>query len=337
MSGAKPDLLDIVEAAYDLDSPGQPWLARLTDAVRPHLDRGFGVAGFEFHRPEGGMPTIVQRHNIGIPDALEALYPTVFTTMDPAIRQRPFLMGPCVTGSQLMGMHREFRDQPHMKRYVQQFGMFDSIWITAAEPSGLGCGFHAGRPKIAWASPAEMERWGRIAAHLSAAVRLRTRLKGAAKEESVAGEATLDPAGKVHEASGPASTRSARELLRRAVVTLEKARGAIRATKPDEALGKWKALVGGRWSLVDHIEENGRRYIVARQNDPVAPGPDSLTAREKQVIGYARLGHHNKLIAYDLGIADSTVRVLLARAAAKLGVRSRDEVIRALQPKPTDP
>jgi DNA-binding NarL/FixJ family response regulator len=38
-------------------------------------------------------------------------------------------------------------------------------------------------------------------------------------------------------------------------------------------------------------------------------------------------GSHNKAIAFELGIAHSTVRVLLARAAAKLGVRSRTEVL----------
>jgi DNA-binding CsgD family transcriptional regulator len=251
--------------------------------------------------------------------------------MAPEIRERPFQLGPCVTGSQLMGMRREFLDEPHMKRFVHQFGMYDSIWITAAEPSGLGCGFHAGRRRIAWASASEVQRWGRIAAHLSTAVRLRAgMLRLGARHDTAAPEAVLDPAGKIHDASGPASTKAAREQLRCAVLMLEKARGPVRETDPKAALADWKALVAGRWSLIDQIETDGRRFIVARQNDPVAPGPDMLTSREKQVVGYAKLGHHNKLIAYELGIADSTVRVLLARAAAKLGVHSRDELVRAL-------
>jgi DNA-binding CsgD family transcriptional regulator len=251
--------------------------------------------------------------------------------MDPEIRERPFQLGPCVTGSQLMGMRREFRKQPHMKRYVQQFGMYDSIWITAAEPSGLGCGFHAGRAKIAWATPSELHRWGRLAAHISTALRLRVALcDGRARHSLPAPEAVIDPEGKIHHASGAANTNSAREKLRHSVLMLERLRRDTRATDPTAALLDWKALVAGRWSLVDQIDADGRRYIIARQNDPVAPGPETLTAREKQVAGFAKLGHHNKLIAYELGIADSTVRVLLARAAAKLGVGSRDELVRAM-------
>jgi DNA-binding CsgD family transcriptional regulator len=54
----------------------------------------------------------------------------------------------------------------------------------------------------------------------------------------------------------------------------------------------------------------------------------ALTRREQEVLAQAALGHHNKLIAYDLGVAHSTVRVLLHRAAAKLGAGSRGEAVR---------
>jgi DNA-binding CsgD family transcriptional regulator len=45
------------------------------------------------------------------------------------------------------------------------------------------------------------------------------------------------------------------------------------------------------------------------------------------VVQHALLGHRNKVIAYDLGLAASTVRVLIARAAAKVGARSRQELL----------
>ena len=217
-----------------------------------------------------------------------------------------------------------------MKKFVQHFGMYDSIWITAAEPSGRGVGFHAGRPEVKWASPAEKKRWGRVAAHLSTAVRLRHALPTRGTNHgSEVGEAVLDPKGRVHDASGAARAPAARELLRRAVLALEESRGALRDTDPDASLEARKALVSARWSLLDRVELDGKRYIVARENPPGAPGPAALSARERQVLGFAKLGHHNKLIAYELGIASSTVRVLLARAAAKLGVRSRRELLRA--------
>lgn len=325
---AKADLLSIVEAAYCLDLEDAAWLAGLAEAVLPHLDKGFGVAAFEFYRPGDGLPEVVQRCHLGIPAKLAAIYPTIFQTMDPEIRQRPFRMGPCITGSQMMGMRRGFLDEPHMKQYAQRFGMYDSLWITAAEPSGWGCGFHAGRPQITRTSATQVRQWGRIAAHLSTAVRLRHELKalrsGRANAEP---EAILDPRGRLHDATGKARSEHARELLRRAVLALEKSRGPLRTKDPEKSLSIRKPLVAGRWSLVDHIEQNGQRYIVARQNEPTARGPALLSKREKEVVAYAQLGHHDKLIAYELDISASTVRVLIGRAKEKLGVRSRKELL----------
>jgi DNA-binding CsgD family transcriptional regulator len=324
------DLLTVIESAYQVDLPDESWLTNLAEAARPHLDQGFGLSVFEFSRRPDGIPEILQSQRLGIPPGLSEIYRTVFDQMDPELRKRPFRMGPCVTGSQLVGMRDEFREHPYMKLHVQKFGMYDSLWITAAEPSGRGLGFHAGRREIAWATPALVARWGRIAAHLATAVRLRHRLKELRRQDPEAPpDAVLDAAGQVHDAVGSARERAAREQLRSAVLNLEAARGPMRSEKPDRALHRWKALVAGRWTLVDQVEHDGRRYILARQNDPVAAGPSSLSPREKQVIAYAKLGHHNKLIAYELGVADSTVRVLLARAATKLGVRGRAELVDA--------
>ncbi|RKH52685.1 LuxR family transcriptional regulator [Corallococcus sp. AB050B] len=327
---AKADLLSIVDVAYRVELEDAAWIAGIAEAVLPHLDDGFGVAAFEFYRPGNGLPEVVQRYHLGIPDKLEAIYPTVFQTMDPEIRQRPFRMGPCITGSQMMGMRRGFLDEPHMKRFAQKFGMYDSFWITAAEPSGRGIGFHAGRSRLARATTAQVQQWGRIAAHLSTAVRLRHALKGLPSGRPGAEpEAVFDPSGKIHDATGEARSAHARDLLKRAVLMLEKSRGPLRAKDPEKSLEIRQALIAGRWSLVDQIEQNGQRYIVARENEPTAPGPALLTKREKEIVAYAQLGHHDKLIAYDLGISPSTVRVLLRRAKVKLGVHTREELLEA--------
>ncbi len=326
MSARTRDLLNIVESAYQLDMTDAAWLQSVAEAVRPYLDDGFGLAAFEFVRQPNQPPEILRSLHLWMPEPLAASYPRMFASMDPVLRQRPFEMGPIVTGSQMMGMRAEFADLPQMKQGAQRFGMFDSVWITATDPSGHGLGFHAGRKKIGWSTARELSRWGRIAAHLSSAVRLRARLASATAEPP---SAILDPTGKLHDASGDAREEPAREALRNAVIAMEKARGRERNEEPDRALSAWRALVSGQWSLVDQLEHDGRRYVVARQNEPPALGPGSLSARERQVIGYALLGHHNKLIAYELGIADSTVRVLMARAASKLGVRSREELVAA--------
>jgi len=63
----------------------------------------------------------------------------------------------------------------------------------------------------------------------------------------------------------------------------------------------------------------------ARENPPAAPGPDALSARERQVVAYAKLGHHNKLIAYELGISQSTVKAHLRSIMMKLKAKNRTE------------
>ena len=52
-----------------------------------------------------------------------------------------------------------------------------------------------------------------------------------------------------------------------------------------------------------------------------------LTKREQQVVSVLLQGHSNKEIAYELGLAAATVRVLMVRAARKLGASGREDAI----------
>ena len=86
-------------------------------------------------------------------------------------------------------------------------------------------------------------------------------------------------------------------------------------------------MVDGRWSLVDHHDADGRRYILVRRNDPAVRDPKALTARERAVAAFAAQGHQNKYIGYLLGLAPATVASHLTAAMRKLGVLSRRELI----------
>jgi DNA-binding CsgD family transcriptional regulator len=137
----------------------------------------------------------------------------------------------------------------------------------------------------------------------------------------------LTPSGRVEHAGAAAQSRDVRARLRAAVRDLDRARAQLRRRDPPRAVEIWKGLVSARWSLVEQFESDGRRYLLARRNDSQVGGIDALSDRERQVVGFAALGHTNKLIAYELGIAAGTVGALLHRAARKLGARSRPETI----------
>jgi DNA-binding CsgD family transcriptional regulator len=85
--------------------------------------------------------------------------------------------------------------------------------------------------------------------------------------------------------------------------------------------------VDGTWSLVDHVESDGRRWVLARRNAPGARDPKALSPRERDVLALAALGHSNKYVGYLLGLAPSTVAGHLAAAQRKLRLRSRSELI----------
>lgn len=137
-------------------------------------------------------------------------------------------------------------------------------------------------------------------------------------------EAVFTPDGKIEHITADAET--SRAALRDAVLAIERARGTLRGD-PDRALPSWKALVQARWTLVDELAVGGQRYVLARSNEMTSVGVQSLTPRERQVAACIAMGNTNKEAAYELGLSHSTVRVLVARACAKLGAKSRTDLI----------
>jgi DNA-binding NarL/FixJ family response regulator len=103
---------------------------------------------------------------------------------------------------------------------------------------------------------------------------------------------------------------------------MDRARAKTDRTSPDEITEHWRALVGGRWSLLDEFDSDGRRFIVARRNDLAASDPN-LSERERQVAAYLAAGLSNKEIAYQLGLSVSTVGTHARRIARKLGATGR--------------
>mgnify|MGYP003374847675 CR=1 FL=1 len=132
-------------------------------------------------------------------------------------------------------------------------------------------------------------------------------------------EAVLSPGGRVLHAEGAARTDRARASLAAAVLAATRARGDARRADPDTAVAEWTALVQGRWTILETVERDGKRLVLARRN-PL--GTDDLLALppdERDVAWLAAYGHSYKFIAYELGVPLGTVkgRVRLALVALR--------------------
>ena len=141
-------------------------------------------------------------------------------------------------------------------------------------------------------------------------------------------EAVLGPDGRIQPAVDPSRSKATLSRLKQSALAIARSGGTVHELDSDKAVDEWKGLIAARWTLLEVCETDGRKYLIACQNSSRPQGPHCLTEREQEVVEFAAMGHYNKLIAYTLGISHSTVRVLIARAARKLGARSRDELVR---------
>ncbi|MBS2012631.1 MAG: LuxR family transcriptional regulator, partial [Deltaproteobacteria bacterium] len=206
-------------------------------------------------------------------------------------------------------------------------GIEDIMVVNAIDPVGVGCWIGAPIGQRRELAGAERERWNRVATHVRSALRLRLRLSNSEPERSKAPvEAVLARDGKVAHAEKAAEAHL--DALRDAVIGVDRARSTLRDA-PDRALPSWKAMVRARWTLVDDFQRDGSRYVLARVNVVETQPIDQLSARERQVVACLSLGFTYKETAYELGLSASTVRVLVVRACAKLGVATREELVLA--------
>jgi DNA-binding CsgD family transcriptional regulator len=321
------DLVGIIEAAYRPAPDDRAWAEGLLGAAQPGLDDGLGVAVYAYQLdPAGTQPPVLQRLvENRVNPAADAAVQFVLGRLSPRLALTALRSRPCVTLSHLT------KHLPHDRELIAssaaQLGFRDLLGVAGGDPSGSGLVLAAPRRQVAPIPRGAAVAWGRVAAHLAAGLRLRRLAAAATESEFGATEAILDGEGRMKHATAPAQARICQEALRAAVLSQRRA-GALRRSDPAAAVAAWRALVAGRWSLVDHFDHDGRHFLLARRNDPDTRALGGLTLRERQVVGYACLGHPNKLIAYELGLSASSIATYLARAAEKVGAASRPALIR---------
>jgi DNA-binding CsgD family transcriptional regulator len=306
--------VSVIEAAYAIDAAPAEWLAGLTAAAEPEFARGFGTCAYLYDASSHPL-RVLAFHDRKTPFSAADCAAAVAQADERYIEETWRTLA-VAAGSETPG----YRDLPVVKDFFLPLGVRDFFAINGADSSGVGIWLGAPLPYELPVTAAMRRTWSRVAAHLAAGLRI-----GRTVHRTEA--AVLSTTGRVEHAEGDAKLAHAREALHEAVRRVERARGRLRHRDPEGAVELWQTLVSGRWSLVDRFERGGRRWVIAVENEPRARGPEVLTPRERHVLAAAALGRTNKLIAYELGLSDSTVRVLLARAARKLDVATRRELI----------
>lgn len=309
-----PTSLDIVEAAYTMDADIGAWLARLSELARA-FELGQGIVGYV--QSAGGLttPHFVAIGNDHYPQMLAALQ-----ELAPASWHEHFGRAMVASGS-FRAFLAELGESPEvLGEVLRPFGVHDVLGVRAQDGHGWALGLVTFSERPIDDSRAALDRWIRVATHLGTALRLRQRI------DRDAPDAILTPGGHLLEATTP-TARGAVERLEAGVRQVDRARGALRRRDPDGALSLWEGLLAGRWSLVDRVDSDGRRFVLAYANGIAGPATGPLSERESAVVRWAVGGASNKEIAYALGLGTSTVGWHLSNAMAKLRVNGRVELI----------
>jgi DNA-binding CsgD family transcriptional regulator len=319
----KADAIAVVEAAYELGVPEQAWMRLIVErtlALVPGARRGtaYTMDISNVTGPVFGMPV-----NVGFGPQFDRRLLDAMNTDGPTLvklaRQKVGTLTETL-GSKLEGTP--------MGNFVLEQGSRDAVGWVSLDAEGRGMVVATDLPGVTRLPRTLRTRWELIGAHLAAARRLRS-----GPTRNHADECVVTPEGRVVHAEGKAVPRAVRDRLRDLVVARDRARTRAARADPDAALECWPGLVAGRWSLVDRFERDGRRYIVARCNEPRPPGPLSLTLRERQVLGHMLQGDSLKLTAYALGLNASTVSSLAASLRLKLGARSIADLLTRVRPE----
>jgi DNA-binding CsgD family transcriptional regulator len=310
----KTDVIAVVESAYDLEPPSASWMQSLVEHTVPLVagagpGAAYSVDASDPRAPSFGVPVVVGM-NSGIEQALHAaILATDARTLMHAHE------GKATTFSAQLGS-TSIAGNP-LGDFLLACGLPDVFCCIGLDAEGRGIVVSAALARKSRLARGTKSCWQLVSAHVAAASRLRARASDSAPVEGL-----FDPGGRAVHCDGDAKARPARDALRAAVVARDKARTKKVRRDEAEALSLWPGLVAGRWSLVDRFERDGRRYVVARRNEPRPPEPFVLSIRERQVLGHLIQGDSLKLTAYALGLSLPSVSKVAATLRVKLGVRT---------------
>lgn len=311
--------IDVVEAAYQLEGSESSWLTALLDRAMTDLDTGNGVYGFTGTDPVpdfASSPVFVARElNPEFSARIATLNAEAPNAIFELLKKR---LVTCGGLEQVLGAASPVVS--HFRGLMASAGIVDGFCMFSQDGRGGSVTLSAPSSVVVAPPPRVRGVWLRVGLHVVAGLRLRRMLAASATPR----DALLSPSGALEDASpAVADDEDARRALTDAVRAMDQARRANVRTSPERALELWRALVAGKWSLVDHWEHGGRRYVAAYSNSGGARDPRALTSTEQSVLRYLALGATNKELSYVLGLPEKTVSKSVSQILKKLSVKSR--------------
>jgi DNA-binding CsgD family transcriptional regulator len=322
--GTAGDAAALVESMHRVDLDGDAWLDAMIAALQPVVPGAMVVlaSSARWRDGEGGM-----QHD-RVRSSNPALGRAVVTSGD---RVEASFAADFFGGGGRLTLVSEALEcgasSEPLARLMSDFGVGDVLNLTAmisGPDGGHGLSLAVASATPIALRPEARETFDGYAAHLSAAYRLRTAGLAAPSEGVVA------PDGTVLHAEGEARDDTARDALRHAVLAVERARRADRRTDAAALLEAWRAIYERRWTLVETVESDGRRFFVARVNPPSVHAHPGLSPREQQIAALLGEGVPQKAIGYELELSPSTVAFHTANITRKLGARSATDAVRLL-------
>jgi DNA-binding CsgD family transcriptional regulator len=331
MLGKKRHLVRVVEAAYQVELDEQLWLQGLADVFCAMRGGDHGLMAYLYdasHPHEGVQISAYSARHLDeayIQGHLELNANTPAEEVR-AVYHRGVR---CGTVSEVLAeKNLAPKDHPVFAKMSQTSHVEDCWGLSASNPDGRGVGIAAPLARVSGLAEETRELWGLVGVHLATAYRLRRWERGG---DWQAGPAIFEPDGSLVDADDNRIGKTSREVLGRAVEQIDRARSKRLRNEPDQAVPIWRGMVEGRWTLVEHFDSDGRRFVVAHPNDLRLDQPAPLTHAERQVVAYAAQGDSTERISYSLGLDEGTIDTLLASAIEKLGVGSVDDLIRLRQ------
>ena len=315
------DASRLLEALYRVDVPDDGWLALVADELRPLLDRhGLGILAclYECRDPTSFTPGLTLQRDV--PGSLRCT-----SDLNPVFVANGVLSRSWYHGADLPG----WKQIPCVRtRSLYERGAADQLCLNAVELDGKGCWFGSFQRSREALSQDGVRLLSGLGRHLANAHRLRRTYSGsyAGRLEELI---VVDAAGHVQHAGPSVQGRAELRGVAQDVLALHEVRKSRRlAADPFQTLAEWSGRLGSTWTVFDRVESDGTRLFFLVRNPARKGGTRMLSGRERQVLGLAVRGLSDKVIAHELELRPSTVRVLLRNARRKIGAESRRELLK---------